>query len=712
MAYRVSDLDSVDDEQGNVLPPLLRRPDPVPGPVPVTQLRSVRKGLKDNPRAVLDDEAASVITSGAVNPGVLGALTAVSGQKPNTVNLLVPKPVVGGTLYATAPHQRYTDLDVLPDFINQRWVHQQRTAMDIEPPAAEATTYATHHVSIDGELRPAAILEVHMRDRAALAKAVTESMRQTLTTQKGANDYTDSVLQQGVKEPLMLFVVRVVYSDGTAETYLVAGDGNSRLVSMWLARTGGDIDAAAAACVSSVIGAVGRKGARKAADHRAARRDVELMADRVRRGLAEPTLTEETRREGHTLTFPAVVVVGGQAEDGGFLNDLVAARDDLLASIHIHVTPWDDGAQYTQGMQRVYRRAMALGVVSEATSHVLCGNVGPEEMHELLGVPPHRLWSAAIHQHAVLAGAAESMNDLIRPEFGRRKIDRQWLSERLATVALSAYRSQEGMEHVLRAFGNGGTITDTVWKAPWNLTTGVDTKAVLDEVFERAVKGEQGAIAELTVLGGTAAMLTGLITRDRGSKLGVERDDRTAPYRATPNRLLTKLSNTAGGLRMLHSIASAHVAGHASVQPKMFYTHNHEVDGVMFRDGDPVTDLAGAQVTLVYEWDLVYAADPKLAEETITATKEATNQPSGGGTEGTSEAEDVKLRRLLDQSIKGATRAANGLKSLVATRGRNVFGSAEGVEELTDRLDKIVKILIRNAPEPAVTLIFDDQDDE
>ncbi|MFJ7258423.1 hypothetical protein ACIQWV_39450 [Streptomyces sp. NPDC098085] len=713
MAYHSPEFETYSDEPDGSLPPILRRPDSVPSPVTVTELRSIRKGLLANPRAALDDEAASTITSGAVDPNVLGALTAVHGSDDPAVNvnLLVPKPVVNGTLYVTAPHQRFTDLGLLPDFTNQRWLHQQRTAMDIVPPVTATTTYSTHHAVIDGERRPLAILEVRMRDRAALAKAVTESMRQTISTQKGANNYTDSVLQQGVKEPVMLFVVRVVYDDRTAESYLVAGDGNSRLVSMWLARTGGDIDTAAAACVKTVIGPVGR-GYRKAADHRAARREVGLMADRVRQGLAEPVLTEETRREGHTLTLPAVVVVGACAKDDGPLDDLVTARDDLLASIHIHVTPWTDAAQHTQGMQRVYRRAAAANIVSAATSRVLSGDVGTAEMHKLLGVPAHRLWSAAVHQHAVLAGTAESMNGLIRTEFGRRKIDRQWLSERLATVALSAYRSQEGLEHVLRAFGNGGNITDTVWKTSWTLTAGADPQAVLEEVLERAVKGEQSAIAELTVLGGTAAMLAGLITRDRGSKLGVERNDRTAPFRATPNSLLTKLSRTVGGLGMLHSIALAHVASDASVRPKMFHTRTHEVDGILVQDGDQVTDRAGAQVTLVYEWDLVFAADRKLAEETITSTKQSTSQSGGKEDSNTGEAEDVRLRRLLDTSVTSAMKAAQGLKSLVATQGRDAFGSAEGVDALTGRLDKITKILIRFAPEPAVTVSFDDEDDE
>ena len=297
----------------------------------MTQLRGARRALLSNPSSALDEEAASVVTGGAADPVILGALVGV-GLSIDGINLLTPKPVVGGTLHVIGSHRRYLDLDVLPDFVNQRWAHLLRTAMDAKPPTTPVPTYETLRVTVDGEERPLAIFKVRMKDRAALAEAVTESMRQTQHAQKGENDYTDSVLQQGVKEALTLFVVRMVYGDGTSETYLVTGDGNSRLVSMWLARTGGDIDEAAAACVASVIGPVDRASPMRPADQRTARRRVEAMTARVRRGLAERVLTESTRREGHTLTFPAVVVVGAQAEDGAPLQDLVAARDDLLAT--------------------------------------------------------------------------------------------------------------------------------------------------------------------------------------------------------------------------------------------------------------------------------------------------------------------------------------------------------------------------------------------
>ncbi|WAZ24385.1 hypothetical protein STRCI_005799 [Streptomyces cinnabarinus] len=690
-------------EPDDGLPPLLRRPAPVPDPEPVTKLRGARKVLLDNPDTTLDEAAANAVTSGAVDPARLRAL--VDGEK---VSLLTAKPVVGGTLYATAPHERYLDLNVLPDIINQRWADQLHTAMDVEPSTSMATPYET---LIDPETgKPVAVFTVRMRNRKALAKAVAESMRNTFNAQKRENDYTQSVLQQGVKEPLTLFVMRVVYDDGTEDTFLVAGDGNSRYVSMWRARTGGDIDAAISACISSVIGSTEQSGERSRSELAAARRRVTELTARTRKNLAMSTLTEATRREGHTIAFPAVVVVGARADDGGPLTDLVAARDDLLANLHVHVTPWTSGAQYTQGMQRVYRHARAEELITPEEFQVLSGTVGPDTMHELLGVPAHRLWAAAVHQHAVLAGPdAYAMNLLIKQEFGMGKADRMRISERLAPMALSAYRSKDGIEQPLRAFGNGGTITDTVWKKPWELTKGDDVFEVLDDILARALDGDAGAVAELTVLGGTAAILDGYITRDRGSKEGTERDSRKAPFRATPVKLLELLSKTSGGLRMLHSLALAHVAANPTVLPKLFHTQDREVDGVPVRAGEPVLDKAGEQVIIDYEWDLVYAADPADAERTMAKNRAAITT---SGKPAEPEGEDARQRRILEQGITNAAKAGLALARLSKKRGNQVFGTFETVQALRMQLSKLSEILVQFGPADTSIFVEDLDEDE
>ncbi|MFE4258264.1 hypothetical protein [Streptomyces sp. NPDC056883] len=699
-----NDFDDLDD--GN-LPPSLRRPNHVPDPVSVTQLRGPRKALLNNPVNSLDDDAVSVVTGGVVDPHRLRQLVEAHGEMADS-GLLLAKPVVGGTLYVIPPHSRYLDMNVLPDFVNQRWLHQVRTAMDVDPSPRGTVTYDTLVDEESGQ--PRAMFVVRVADRKALAAVVVDSMRKTYEAQGQQNIYTDSVLQQGVKEPLTLFLVRVVFDDGTSETYLVTGDGNSRLVSMWLARTGGDIDAAAAACTAAVIGPVDHHGPRRPADHRSIRTMVTQMATRVRNGLAEPLLTEATRREGHTITFPATVVVGAQTEENTALPDLVAARDDLLASTHVHVTPWTDGAQHTQGMQRVYRHASGNGLIKAAAYKVLLGQVGPGQMHDLLQLPPHRLWASALHQQVVLAGSATQMNLIIKQEFGMGKADRQRISAHMAPMALSPYRSSPNIDQAVRTFGNGGTITETVWKSPWELTTGFDPLKVLDDILERAEAGESGAIAELTVLGGTAAILDGYISRDRGSKLGATRQSGKAPFRAVPNKMLHMLASTLGGLRMLHSIAYAHVAADPAILPKQFHTANRHIDGVLVRDGDPRRDKAGAMVTIVYEWDLVYAADPVEAEAAIAAENQKQRDGSGTGDDGT--AEDVRQRRLLDGGIKSAVKAANTLAKLSQIRTRDVFGSSEGVQTMRDQLKKIDELLIAYGPHPTGLLDLDDDEDD
>lgn len=704
-------------DSADILPPLLRRPEPVDGPAPVARLRAPRAALLRNDKTALDLAAATVITAGAVEVGVLHAFASVDSHNGplHGVNLLVPKPVANGTLYAVPPHRRYADIGVIPDLRNGRYSHLVQTAMDPARPATPIPAYTTL-VALseeDAPARPLAVLVLQLPNRAALAEAISESMRHTFSA-PGDNDYTDSVLQQGIKEPLTLFVLRIEFADGSEpETVLMTGDGNSRLVSLWLARTGGDIDDAAAACVEAVLGTPDRDGVYRGVNHRRNRHSVEAMAARIRRGLGEELLTEEARREGHTIAVPAVVIVGAEEHDGSPLRDLVAAKDELLAGLHVHVTPWASGAQFDQGMQTVYRRAHDEGVLGEALYTVLTNAVGVESLHDLLGLPQHRLWAAALHQQAVLARPQNAaMRRLIRQEFGLGKADRERIGARLGVVALSAYRSQQGgLDRPLNTFANGGTITDHVWNVPWVLTTGADAMVVLDAVLRKALSGEPEAKAELTILGGTAAILSGLLTRDRGSKEGVQREDWKTPYRATPPRLLTSLASTAGGLRMLHSIARAHVAADATVLPKAFHTLMREIDGVAVSDGEPIVDKAGAQTTLLYEWDVFQSADPVLAEETIARNK-ANLGTNGGSSGGENIPEPVAQRRRIDRALNDAVKAARALARLTNTLGRDVFGPPETVTMLRDRIAIVDEVLVRYGPTATNLIDLGDDDDE
>ncbi|MFD9630207.1 hypothetical protein [Streptomyces violascens] len=705
-----------EDTDSENLPPLLRRPNPVPDPLPVKSLPPVRKALVANPKSrLLDLDAASVVTSGAVDPPHLRAFAEEQMAGDDIVNLLASKPVVGGELTAVPIHRRYLDIGVLPDFVlNQRWGHLQHTAMDSDQPKSPPTEYETLIGEESG--LPLPILSVRLKDRHALAAAVKESMRQTFEAEGGENDYTDSVLQQGVKEPMTLFIVRVCYADDSMDTFLVTGDGNSRLVSLWLARTGGDLDKAAASCIATVIGPLNQPGGHRAAHDRAARRTVGEMTSRIRRGLAEPRITEATQREGHSVTFPATVIVGAWSEDGKPLEDLVAARDEILANLHVHVRAWADGAQSAQGMHRVYRHAAREGLVTQQTRRILGSSLGVQALQDHLGLPAHRLWSAAVHQHTVLAAPhVWRMNDLIKQEFGMGKADRKRIGGHLAPLALSAYRSSETIEQAMRTFSDGGTITGWVWKAAWQLTQGDSAHDVLDEVLHHALAGDDLAIAELTVLGGTAAILDGYSTRERGSKESITRSSNSTPYRVGPVPLLTLLSKTQGGLRMLHSIARAHVAADDTVRPKQFHTQVREYNGRQVTDGDPVIDKADAQETIEYEWDLVYAGDPTAAEAAIEENKARLRGAQGGigGANDSELPEDVRLRRRLDAAVNDAYKAVQGLVRMTQHRGREVLGSPETVDALCHRLRKVDNFLVRYGPIRTDGLITDlDEDDE
>ncbi|GAA2275691.1 hypothetical protein GCM10009853_032280 [Glycomyces scopariae] len=692
-----------DEESEGTLPPLLRRPHPVPDPEPLPKLRAAKKALLSNPHVSLDEHAVNAVTAGAVHPLQLQLMATAS-----PANLLTEKPVAGGTLYQTAPHLRYLVLEVLPDFMNQRYAHKVPTAMDVEQHENLVSSYSTLEDSTTG--KKLAVFTVRIRDRKALARAVQETLRRTYEAQGRENVYTDSVLQQGVKEPLTLFVMRVLFDDGSEDTFLVTSDGNSRLLSMWLARTGGDVDAAAAACVAAVIGPLERPGGRDSKARAAARRRAIELTQRVRKNLGTDEVTEETRREGHTVAFPATVVVGARDNKGNPLADLAMARDDLLANLHVRVTPWAPAAQNTQGMQRVYRHAINEGTIDADVHGVLSGALGPKEMHQRLGYPPHRLWSAALHQQVALTEpTGASIKALIKQEFGVGRARKEPISDRLAPTVLSAYRSLPLIDMAVRAFGNGGTFTDAVWKRHWELTKGEDPKAVLDGILEKALGRDSSAVAELTVLGGTAAMLDSLITRDRGSKLGATRENRKAPFRATPVALLDLLSKTDGGLRMLHSIASAHVDDDGTERPRQFHTKDRYLEGILVYDGQPVLDRVGTQPILEWEWDLVYRADPQRADLSIAELRAA---ELSGGQQDELEDEEVRQRRLLDQGVASAHRAAMALAKLSLKGHSEVFGSLESINDVRSTLDRIDEILLSYGPRKTADILVFDEDDE
>ncbi|MFV2086809.1 hypothetical protein [Micromonospora sp. LOL_021] len=233
------------------------------------------------------------------------------------------------------------------------------------------------------------------------------------------------------------------------------------------------------------------------------------------------------------------------------------------------------------------------------------------------------------------------------------------------------------------------------------LLKGNEPLQVLDTLLKQALGGDKGAIAQLCVLGGTAGMLNGLISRDRGSKQTMDgkRTVRQVPFRARPYRIVEQLAGTAGGLKTLHSMAVSHVTGKPA---KRFYSIDDAEMGTA--DGDAVYDKAGAHANLEMEWDVVVTADPVRAAEAISA--------AGARTHGTSsqKPEQVRLREKLRSGADSVADAVARLTELAQTLGVDVFGSYDMVNLIKNQLQDARDAL--NANGPKLQPILDDDEDE
>jgi hypothetical protein len=692
-------------EINRTFPVLKHRPALLADPPAAKALAPVRAAFQKNSDVNLPDEAAGVVMAGLTDPARFRMLTETHvGTNGTSSSLLNRKRVSEGTVYVTPQHDRFIEMGVLPDVAGARWTHTLHNQLDVVTTDLSTARLTT----AEGPHGAWAMLELQVEDHDELAARVKEAFAKTVpdlaTT---GNDYTDSILQSGVKEPLLLVVMKVVYEDSSPdEYYLVSVDGNSRLVSMWKGRTGGNVTDAASACVKAVIGTSTGK-TWKRTTQRATRDRLAAQITIVNKGLAEAQLTENTIRAGHTLTAPSVVVVGGRTTDGKQpVSDMVAAREDLIATIHTDATPWSDAAQAEQGMGRLLRRALTKELITEDEYRIIEGQCTTSEMHHLIGLPPHRLWAVALTVRAVLNPwyAEHGTGVLFREEFNYKNPQRTTIGRQLASTALSGYRSLANLNLALNAYRDGGPLTRIVWEYRWDLDQGSDPVAVLDAILKKALNGNASekinAKAQLSVLGGTAAMLDGLLTRDRGSK---ETDDgnRTpgkVPFRSRPYLILDSLLETEGGLRTLHSVAVGHVTHRAA---KQFHSVD-DPDGA-FEDGAPILDAAGAHANLELEWDLVTISAPRRAAESIAAAgnNAEKNKPKD---------KPAQLRQELQAGAKSVLKAVEGLAVLSSKGGPDVFGSFEAVEDIKNQLQIARdKLSMLGPKEP---LIVEDDDDE
>lgn len=679
-------------------PALKHHPAPLPAPAEPRTLSAVRRAFLKNPDVNLDEQAAGIVTAGLIDPHRFRMLVEPHASPTGeTTSLLNRKPVSEGNAYITPQHDRFIDFGILPDLAGPRWGDSVTTALDIVDATLSPAQLGTAKSPEGGAL---AVLEISVSDHAELAARVVESFERTAPGPNPPsgqnNNYTDSILSSGVKEPLMLMLMRVKYNDSSpTESYLMAADGNSRLLSLWRGRTGGDVLTAANACVKAVIGEP-TGSTWKRPTQRVVRTRLEEETEHLASGLKEAELTAATIRLGQTLAAPTVIVVGGRTPTGDPLTDVTAARDDLIGSVHTEHASWRPTAKTASGMAKVVSRATRVGLISSDERCILEGRTTVDEMHAILGVPPHRLWAMAFTHVVILNPYYNGMKEMLREEFSlRANPTRAEVSRSLSSAALAGYRSEKSLQRIQSAFDNGGVVTESVWKTHIVLTQGSNPLGVLDEILTKALDDSHAeskqARIELSILGGGAGIFLGLLTAARGSKEARKgiRDRNVTPYRAHPTVMISDLSGTKGGLKTLHSMAVRHIDDTMPV--KKFRSHD-DANGA-FNDGDPILDDRGVHESVLDEWDIAFIADTQRAEDAIAANKveaQDANQPSVSP--------ESRARQDMKRASDEVVRAVKKLAAFSKTRGQTVFGTYDSAEQVKTDLQSARDLIDRHGP--------------
>lgn len=258
---------------------ITRRPQPLPDVPETSALRKVAMRLDKNPLTNLSEDARKAAAALQVEPE-RAALLVTSQQ--NGVSLLSEVAVPGGSLYVIEC-RAWTRM-LFP-------LYQPRIAalsLAVPPPKLLDDNDANG---------PMAQARCEFDSPKQLADLVRETVSGTLNVPKA--DYSDSIMQRGVSEPLLVILVRITFKDGSPTRVLpVVVDGISRLSSAAKTRTGKTIAGAADAVVEDLL------------------RDPNSLRRSIRDEMAhynsayQRGLTDQVVRIGQAATVPVRLVVG------------------------------------------------------------------------------------------------------------------------------------------------------------------------------------------------------------------------------------------------------------------------------------------------------------------------------------------------------------------------------------------------------------------
>ncbi|MDH2426444.1 hypothetical protein [Sphaerisporangium sp. TRM90804] len=575
-----------------------RAPRPLPLPDP-KDLGTLKRRLRANPNINLTDAAIDTAVGIFIDPPKViriatyaSGIDGLSSQYAGSTHLFMLEGEVDGE----AP---------LPIMGNPRLGHLLQGV-----PKGPRITGARNE---NGRLQAQLVVEF---DSVADAEALVESTVRETLNDPGAN-YSDSILGHGVMTPVEAVLVEVRFADGSPSLYLIAlYDGTSRATSAALVRyydttlTPPERVARAAQELRRALTTPSRK--RRAAYLK--------QAQAANLAYERDGLTMSVLRQLQARRLPVRLIVGAQFSDEDNLDELPAAITAAQSTRHISVNPWREAAKDTVTAQRTVLHLRQAGRVSEAfvdlTEDRPLDESQVEELFpgadlKLVTDPAtgrvRPLWRAAVIVHTLtnLKVSAEAKR-FIRSDQGIGAVHTHRYAGFIGVLVDQPWRwaKPQTTDTARNAWRNGGVLSEEILSGRWE-----PVFAPVEELLRLAGTDDVSARLTLQVLAGTALLADGILTRDRGSKIGED----GVFYRATPPVLLATWAGTQHGrLQAVRIVRGFHHdrAGGTGTGRSLNVDYTYPL---VDEKGDRVP--SGESYRVLIEGDLFDQADPEKSAE-------------------------------------------------------------------------------------------------
>lgn len=497
---------------------LPRPPQPLDTPALAPATRRAAERLEEQFR--MSSDAAEALAGAVVDP----AEVRKSAENPET--LYVP----GGTLLGL--RTRVWARRVMPDPRNPRIGPARRHPVAVPPGSTEDSRFRPipePDPAPDG--RPELHLQIASREHLSWASAIAKKYILR------ANDWRQSIRNQGVMTEVWLSAVTLVHEDGTLPmTVPVTSEGSSRVI----------------AChdildIRSADVAYSR-------DDRALRSIIRSLNDAYANG---PSLEQAEALRCETI--PALLLVGFEPNPGSAASFATAVRS-LVALRHVdHPEPWDEAAKMESIADAVLENLAADGLITPDEELWLAGALTPEEA-EARGFSPDAAVRAArivrlltdadpvVHHAVRVAITSQSTRQRIRNKF---KLE---VAAALIMRSVVGGDERQKVTDIHRALRDG--FSDTLAGASWQATYRPTRELVAMAAKEAAAGQDTGPSSlELAARAAYPLIVSRQLFSDRGTK------DNDQPDRRNPGLVIDRMRTNTWGVRQLGQALEDHAAG-------------------------------------------------------------------------------------------------------------------------------------------------------